>query len=125
MFGDSVKSNLKENLVNAGADGTVCMSVAKTECVKALEEQFNTLLQWIICLVHCDELPLRNVLTKLDGTTKSPHSFSGKIEKFLDNVVSEGPVEKFEVILHSDFSELPNEIIADLSNHQYYAYKIL
>ena len=47
--------------------------------IRSLEEQFLKPLQWLICLLHCNELPLRALIIKLDGDTSGPRGFKGPI----------------------------------------------
>ena len=81
-------------------------------------------LQWVICLLHCNELPLRHVFSIVDGNTSSPHCFSGPIGKELDSAVSDWPVADLQQIQESHFVTLPNAVIDDLSSDQFYAYRI-
>ena len=57
-------------------------------CISSLEELLNKPLQWVVCLIHTNELPLRHVFTMLDGGTRRPDSFSGPIGKSLSGEVS-------------------------------------
>ena len=53
-----------------------------------MEERLGRPLQWSICLLDCNELPLRHVFRLLDEiTTTGPDSFSGKIGKMVGGVV--------------------------------------
>ena len=47
--------------------------------IQSLEEQLLKPLQLLICLLHCNELPLRALITKLDGDTSGPRGFKGVI----------------------------------------------
>ena len=49
-------------------------------------------LQWVVCLLHTNELPFRHVLAMLDSTTESPDSFSGPFGKSLIGDISSWPV---------------------------------
>ena len=63
-------------------------------------------------------------MTILDGTTRSPDSFSDPIGKLLGTDVSEWPVVRFKHIQKTNFAILPDKVIEDLSADQKYAYKI-
>ena len=76
LFNVIMDTDLQENLLVVGSDGTAVMTGANKGCIKTLEELLSRLLQWIICLLHCNELPLRHVFMFVDGTTKCPDSFS-------------------------------------------------
>jgi hypothetical protein len=67
-------------------------------CIRALKELIDKPLQWVICLLHANELPLRHVFRTLDGTTKSSDTFSGPIGHCLNGAVSDWPVVEFKVV---------------------------
>ena len=75
-------------------------------------------------LLHCNELPLKHVFSELDGTTKSPSSFSKPIGKERNINVSDWPVKNFNAIQNQNFPKLPYHVIDDLSNDQHYGYRI-
>ena len=79
-------------------------------------------LQWDICMLHLNELPLRHTFSALDGSTKSPDKFSGPTDSMLNGIVSQWEVVKFKSIPYLSFPIFPNEIIDDLSTDQYYGY---
>ena len=94
-------------------------------CIRKLEELLYKPLQWVICLLHTNELPLRHVFTMLDGTTNSPDTFAGPIGKCLTGDVSNWPVAtNFKSISNPQFVQLPESVVNDLSTDQHYAYKI-
>ena len=61
---------------NTGANGRV---------IAAVEQSLERPLQWFICLLHLNELPLRHLMQYLDGVTSGPQSFSGQIGKELQS----------------------------------------
>ena len=89
-------------------------------CIRKSEEPFQRPLQWVVCLLHTNELPLRHVFVDLNG----PHAFSGSINKKLDSNVSKWPVVAFKSIPNPHFPMLPNDVLEDLSTDQYNGYKI-
>jgi hypothetical protein len=74
-------------------------------------------LQWFSCQLHANELPLRRLITYLDGPTSGPKAFSGDIGKLLPTV------EHMEVV---DFAAINSNVPAifksDLSTDQRYLY---
>ena len=84
---DYYKKN-SDTLNVVGIDGTASMMGNKAGFIRCLEEKLGRPLQWEVCLLHCSELPLRHVFLELDGTTKSPDSFSGPVGKKLNGKVS-------------------------------------
>ena len=116
---------MHNKLAVVGTDGTASMTGKYNGCIRSLEKLLNKPLQWVICLLHTNEPPLRHVFTMLDGTTKSPDSFSGPIGKSLAGDVSSWPVAaNFKSIPNPHFVELPESVIEDLSADQHYAYKM-
>ena len=115
---------LSDTLKVAGTDGTASMTGNKAGFIRCLEEKLGRPLQWVVCLLHCNELPLRHVFPELDGTTKSPDSFSEPVGKILNGKVSTWPVKNFEPIENANFPKLPDDIVDDLSSYQYYGYRI-
>ena len=123
IFDSISDTELCRNLMILGSDGTASMTGRFNDCIRAMEELVQKPLQWAICLLHTNELPL-HVFTKLDGTTKSPDSFSGPIGSKLDGSVSEWPVVQFKRIINPNFPELPQCIVDDLDTDQKYAYQM-
>ena len=71
-------------------------------------------MQWLICQLHANELPLRHLLQNLDGKTKGPSFFTGTLGKKL---------EKCETIyVYQNFQRIQAQIIEvkcdDLSTDQ-------
>ena len=68
-----------------GCDGTAVNTGCKNGIIKLLEDYLNKPLQWIICLLHTNELPLRHLMKELDRGTSGPEHFAGMIGKQLPN----------------------------------------
>ena len=63
-----------------------------------LEESFNHPLQWLVCLLHANELlPLQHLFETLDRATTGRREFSGSIEKQLATCTQQ-PVSYFEAV---------------------------
>jgi len=62
--------------VNTGWEGGVMHYV---------EQKLQKKLIWIVCDLHTGELPLRHLVTALDGKTLSNNKWSGSIGKLLDS----------------------------------------
>jgi len=45
-------------------------------------------LQWNVCLLHANELPLRHLIIELDGPTTGANTFAGPIGKLLPDVLN-------------------------------------
>lgn len=77
-------------------------------------------LQWLICLLHFNELPFRHLFIHLDGTTSGPNAFKGPIGKQL-KYSSDLEVTKFQKISCALPDISPFNI---LSTDQQYLYRM-
>lgn len=102
-----------------GCDGTNTNTEHKGGIVTLLEKHLNKPLQWFICQLHGNELPLRHLLSHLDGQTTGPRALSGPIGKALQQC-EKLPVVKFNRI-NSTLPDIPSR---DLSTDQKYMYDI-
>jgi len=66
-----------------GCDGTAVNTESRGGVILRLEKVINRPLQWLICQLHGNELPLRHLMEYLDGPTSGPGGFSGPIGKRL------------------------------------------
>jgi len=115
-------TSLEDTPAVIGTDGTAAMTGPHNGAIRCLEERLNKPLQWSVCLLHTNELPLRHVFLALDGKTKGPDSFSGPIGKKLNGDPSSWSVVDFDKIPNPNFPVLAQETIESLSSDQYYAY---
>lgn len=110
-----------ENLAAIGCDATVVNTGHKGGVIHLFEMHLGRPLQWLICMLHVNELPLRHLIQNIDGTTSGPNAFSGNIGKSLVNC------EKRRTI---QFAAIPSDItcdsvtLKDLSTDQKYLLEI-
>ncbi|XP_053967743.1 uncharacterized protein LOC128869586 [Anastrepha ludens] len=89
---ESMISHLNEmefdfrELLLVGCDGTATNTGWRGGIIRRIELYLNRPIQWNICLLHANELPLRHVFQHFDGKTSGPNSFSGTIGKQLQGV---------------------------------------
>ena len=87
--------------------------------MRLLEESTKKPLQWIECLLHCNELPLRHLINDIDGKTSGPAFFTGLIGSRLSDY------HKLSVV---EFEQISGEEVAvttsDLSRDQKYMLNI-
>ena len=97
-------------------DGTNVNTGWKSGAVAELERNIQKPVQWLVCLKHSNELPMRHVFNKLDGGygTSGPESFKGPIGKDLSGDIHLDPVSTFEKI-ESNLPDLPEPVLADMS----------
>lgn len=95
---DFVNENKLDKCIYAiGCDGTVCNTGRKGGIIRLYEEHLGRPLQWLICALHLNELPLRHIFQRLDGQTNGPKGFCGEIGKQLQfsttlNIVKYNPI---------------------------------
>ncbi|CAH0391283.1 unnamed protein product [Bemisia tabaci] len=85
-----------------------------------MEEVLLRALQWIICLLHFNELPLRHIIERIDGPYSGPKEFSGALGKQLSTCHTLPPVD-FSPVESSDFPEVDVNL---LSTDQKYLFEI-
>lgn len=79
-FFRSNSGTIAQTTFNAvGCDGTNANVGHKGGVIRRLELTVNRTLQYIICQLHGNELPLRHLFRKLDGETSGPTTFKGPI----------------------------------------------
>lgn len=59
-------------LVAVGCDGTNVNVGKEGGVIRLLERRLDKPLQWIICLLHMNELPFRHLFQHIDGSTSGP-----------------------------------------------------
>lgn len=121
-----MNSGLKtESLLAIGCDGTPVNTGTKGGAIKLIEDSLNRPLQWLICLLHFNELPFRHIFKHLDGETSGPKAFKGKIGRKIGESVSNLPVENFEPIPVEDAEKFHEHYSGlDLSKDQKYILNI-
>ncbi|CAG9794368.1 unnamed protein product [Diatraea saccharalis] len=113
------KYEFRYSLVAIGCDGTVVNTGRKNGVIVLLEKHLKRPLQWFVCLLHANELPLRHLFSGLDGTTTGPNTFSGRLGKQLDKCL-DLKIVAFEPIS----TKLPDLNIELLSTDQKYLYQM-
>lgn len=104
-----------DNLTSIGCDGTNVNTGNVGGIIVLIEKELQKPLQWLVCQLHANELPLRHLIKHLDGETCGPRAFKGVIGKQL-NGCETLPVVKFEPIE----GEMPTIKHFDLSTDQRY-----
>lgn len=80
IFERLVDKNIYTTSIKAvGCDGENTNIGIKAGVIRMIEEELKTNLQWLVCLLHANELPLRNLMRSLLGDTKDPNNFKGPI----------------------------------------------
>lgn len=76
-----------------GCDGTAANTGHNGGAIHLLELEWKRPLHWIICMLHMNELPLRALITNLDGPFNSKNSLTGPVGKRL----TEKSLESLEI----------------------------
>ncbi|GBM53212.1 hypothetical protein AVEN_14237-1 [Araneus ventricosus] len=108
-------------LTVVGCDGTNVNTGHKGMYYSLDGTSLNRLLQWCICLVQTNELPLHHLLNSLDGATTGPKEFSrpiGKAIKTCDYL----PLAPLSSISVENMPYNINKMV--LSNDQQYLYDL-
>lgn len=102
--------------VNTGWDGG---------CMHWVEVKLGRKLIWLVCALHTNELPLRHLITALDGKTLSNNKWTGNICKMLDTATELEIDPAFTKISTGESPiSLSDDVIQDLSTDQAYGYRI-
>ena len=103
--------------VNTGWEGGVMQYV---------EKKLHRKLVWIVCDLHTGELPLRRLITALDGKTLSNNKWSGPLGKMLNSATKLDINPDFpKICLGPQLPRLSDSIIRTLSTDQSYGYRIV
>ena len=106
-----------DKLVAIGCDGTNANTGRIGGTIRLIELELEKPLQWLVCQLHANELPLRHLLKYIDGATSGPRAFSGPLGRQLVSC-EKLPVAVFQAV----DGELPELNDVDLSTDQRYLY---
>ncbi|KAG0719329.1 hypothetical protein GWK47_007306 [Chionoecetes opilio] len=109
------------NVKVVGCDGTAVNTGHNGGVIRQLEELLQKPLQWLVCLLHANELPVRHLFQHLDGATTGPKCFSGPTGKSLTtctelHITSHEPISLLQPLPHVD--------VKDLSSDQQYLWQM-
>jgi hypothetical protein len=106
------KNIITDNIVAIGCDGTAVNTGPKGGILRLFEKHLNRPLQWLICLLHANELPLRHLIHELDGKTSGPLGFTGPNGKQLLDCEKK-PLEQYEAIESSNIEVDADDLSTD------------
>ncbi len=89
--------------------------------IRHLELSLDRPLQWMVCMLHLNELPFRHIFEALDGPTTGPKTFEGEIGKELKRDLRLLPIANFKQI-EGCMIEIPSDVLDQLSTDQTYLY---
>ena len=90
------------------------------------EKKIHRKLNWLVCALHTNQLPLRRLNTTLDERTLSNNRWMGPIGKLLDSVTKLPINSHFaRVNIGNPSISLSPEVVEVHSSDQFYAYNIV
>ena len=116
----SVKDS-SNSLFGIGCDGFATNKGKNGGVIRQLELSLVRPLQWMICMLHLNELPFRHIFEAIDGRTTGPKSFEGDIGKEFNGDLRLLPVANFKQI-DGCITEIPLNVLDQLSPDQTYLY---
>ena len=121
-----VKHGVDTTLQFIGGDSTNVNSGIWGGVFQYVEKMLDRPLNWIVCGLHLNELPLRHLMIDLDGPTTSASGFTGPIGKAIMNATDLPIKTNFKKIsIGPDLPLLPDDVVKDLSTDQKYGYEIV
>ena len=114
-----------------GASETVCVvgcdsTNTNTGCnggvIRHMEMALGRPLQWSVCMLHTNELPLRHLFMHFDGTTSGATTFVGSIGKAIQSCENNLIVSFTPITGNRPLPVLDESVFKDLSTDQKYLY---
>ena len=117
---------VKATLLAIGGDSTNVNTGCAGGAFHHLEVKLGLKLNWLVCFLHTNELPLRHLVADTDGPTTSDHTFSGPLGKALSFATDLEPNPRFpKISIGPGLIKLDKEVIDDLSSDQKYGYRMV
>lgn len=116
-------SNSKDSIKAILCDGTPVNTGRVGGVLKLIEIYLDRPLQWLICLLHANELPFRHVFQSIDGKTTGPKSSEGAIGRKIQEDLTKSEIVQF-VPVPCSLLEIPENIAQQLSTDQKYLHEM-
>jgi hypothetical protein len=117
------ETNSLQTLAAVVCDGTVNNTGKRSGVIRRLEEGVGRPLQWFVCLLHANELPLRKYMSVVDGgCSTGPSSSSGEVSMALNFDPKDLPIVNFKAI-DGKVNDISDDVMTDLSTDQIYLLK--
>ena len=101
------KKGIDKSLQAIGGDSTNVNTGWEGGAMHWVEVKLNRKLNWLVCALHTNELPLRHLIMTLDGKTLSNNKWAGKIGNMLDTATEleiDHSFAKLSIILENHYS---------------------
>ena len=72
MYEKTNEISLEKNIVAVRGDSATVNTGSKQGAITLLEEKLEKSLNWIVCSLHLNELPLRHLYKEFIGPTNGP-----------------------------------------------------
>ena len=116
---------IDKSLQAIGGDSTNVNTGWEGGAMHWVEIKLGRKLIWLVCALHTNELPLRHLITALDGKTLSNNKWAGIIGKMLDTATELEINPSFTKLSIGDpLISLSEAVIKNLSTDQAYGYRI-
>ena len=120
-----VKNGIDKDVLVLGGDSTNSNSGWDGGAMTWVERMLGRKLYWVIWCLHCNELLLRHVISKLDGKTTSKDGFSGPIGKLIAKVNSMERNYNFKPIPGlEELLDIPQDIVKNMSTDSSIFYQL-
>ena len=117
------ETNSLQTLAAVVCDGTVNNTGKWSGVIRILEEGVGRPLQWLVCLLHANELPFRKYMSVVDGgCTTGPSSSTGEVSMALNFDPKDLPIVNFKPI-EGKVIDVSNDVMTNLSTDQIYLLK--
>ena len=104
-------------------DGTAVNTGVSNGVIRKIELYLQKPLQWLICLMHANELPLRKIIEVVDGKTTGPKTSTGQLAGVLEFDPQQKPIIEFTPV-SGCVVDVEDVVMNDLSTDQLYLLKI-
>ena len=116
----------EEDLFLVSGDSTNTITRIHGGAITHLETMLTHKVHWDICMLHTNELLLKELIVKLDGPYISKSGFSGSIGKLIENINNLEPNFNFDPVkLEEPIIELTEKVVNNMSTDQKNAYRKL
>ena len=120
-----VERGIDQTLLIVGCDSTNVNTGGLGGVTYFLEKKLHWKLNWLVCALHTNELPLRRLIITLDGRTLCNNRWMAPICKLLDSMTELPTNPSFARGISGDLLiSLFPEVVEDLSSNRFYAYNI-
>jgi hypothetical protein len=110
----------EESLLAVVCDGTVVNTGKHNGIIRQIEQSVRRPVQWLICLLHTNELPFRKYVSVVDGgCTTGPSTSTGEVTNALVFDPEDLPLAEF-LPIPGKVLDVPDSIKDDLSSDQKY-----